>query len=105
MKVLLTGSSGFIGGELKRALVAHGHDVYCLNRKGAGKGTGGDREIVWDFVSLLPDTMPEEIDAVLHMAAKANFGNAQPPWAANSAAPRPNRKVSSRPCKWPRTGI
>jgi nucleoside-diphosphate-sugar epimerase len=81
MKVLLTGSSGFIGGELKRALAGQGHEVYCLNRTASGE----EREIVWDFSSRLPASLkndgqlemrgelPAHIDAVIHVAAKASF--------------------------------
>jgi nucleoside-diphosphate-sugar epimerase len=37
MKILLTGSSGFIGGELKPLLIRDGHEVYELERYVAGR--------------------------------------------------------------------
>jgi nucleoside-diphosphate-sugar epimerase len=69
MKVLLTGSSGFIGSELKRVLLGQGHTVYCLNRK----AKGDNQEIVWDFHSPLPDAMPKDVDGLIHLAAIASF--------------------------------
>jgi NADH dehydrogenase len=34
MRIFLTGATGFIGGHILRALLAHGHQVTCLVRPG-----------------------------------------------------------------------
>ncbi|MBK1688018.1 SDR family oxidoreductase [Rubrivivax gelatinosus] len=38
MRILLTGSSGFIGSHLRDALRAHGHEVVCAGRRPDGSG-------------------------------------------------------------------
>lgn len=40
MKILLTGSTGFIGGHLKARLERDGHQVYCLSRNGPAPDWG-----------------------------------------------------------------
>ncbi|MEF2552067.1 NAD-dependent epimerase/dehydratase family protein [Aurantimonas sp. A2-1-M11] len=68
MRILLTGSSGFVGRRLKAALTASGHEVVVLRRGGpAGDGVyvapADHSEIM-----TTPD-WPAGIDAVGHLAA------------------------------------
>ncbi len=47
MKIVASGLSGFIGGELKKAL-SDRHELVCLKRKGPLKRQSGYREVLWD---------------------------------------------------------
>ncbi|MEU8380135.1 NAD-dependent epimerase/dehydratase family protein [Streptosporangium sp. NPDC048865] len=64
MKILLTGSAGFIGGHVSEALHAAGHDVAGLDLR-----TGAD---VRDGAAL--DEPLSRADAVVHQAAKVGLG-------------------------------
>jgi len=70
MKILLTGSTGFLGKELTPVLEQAGHDLWHLVRSPKGFA----REICWDFCSRLPMDVPR-VDGVIHLAAKAYFGS------------------------------
>jgi len=64
MKVVVTGSSGFIGSTLIPALVAHGHDVGRLLRR-----LGPDRSPYWDPSSGIIDLNDFKYpDVVIHLA-------------------------------------
>ena len=66
MKVLVTGSTGFIGSALVSALTAAGHQVTRLVRKLAGAG-----EVRWDPTAGAIDTGGlEGHDAVVHLAGE-----------------------------------
>ena len=66
MKVLVTGSTGFIGSALVSALTAAGHQVTRLVRKLAGAG-----EVRWDPAAGAIDTGGlEGHDAVVHLAGE-----------------------------------
>lgn len=58
MKILVTGSTGFIGQHLVPALEAHGHKIFCADRKNGYDLTNAD------VVKKLPD-----VDIVVHLAA------------------------------------
>jgi uncharacterized protein len=68
MKVLITGSSGFIGQSLMRALKDTGHEPLAMVRR---RFAGGPGEILWDPASRHIDLKAMEgIDAVVHLAGE-----------------------------------
>lgn len=78
MRVLVTGSSGFIGGRLASELEDQKHDVYCLERYVAGRTLYGGRQHKTVFADLndhfaiknLIRTLQPE--AVFHLAASTS---------------------------------
>lgn len=68
LKILISGSGGFVGKALVPFLEAAGHEITSLSR---GKGSKEDGKIFWD-----PDTGTlhkedfEDFDAVIHLAGK-----------------------------------
>ncbi|MFL5783750.1 MAG: SDR family oxidoreductase [Bacteriovoracaceae bacterium] len=82
MKILLTGSTGFIGKRLTESLVSKGHEVYCLVRPQSlekAKELFSDTQVqfvtgdltkndVLDSVSEA-ETVMNTIEAVIHLAA------------------------------------
>lgn len=86
MRVLVTGSTGFLGAALCRALRARGDEVHGLSRSAAPELTAiGVRQCVGDIASL--DAVIEAakvVDAVIHTAAKAGaWGRLEDYYAAN----------------------
>ncbi len=73
MRVLVTGSSGLIGGALVARLSAEGHDVTVLARPGSQPvPIGGPARLPWDPVEgrLAPDVLDRSgpFDGVVHLA-------------------------------------
>lgn len=69
MKILLTGSTGFLGQNLAPVLERQGHELWHLVRSPKGFA----HEIRWDFSSKLPAEIPS-VDGVIHLAAKVCLG-------------------------------
>lgn len=65
VKVLVTGSTGFLGNHVVTTLRAEGHDVSCLER------TDGDNTILWSEGSQLP-RIDFQIDLLIHLAWDIN---------------------------------
>ena len=69
MKILMTGSTGFVGKCLAKMFEDSGYEIYHLVRN----KKGFKNEFVWDFTSPLPEEVPP-CDIVIHLAAYVNFG-------------------------------
>lgn len=66
MKCLITGSSGYVGGSLKNALKAAGHDVVELKRKASG--TSDENWIPYSLEAKLNLSVLGGADALIHAA-------------------------------------
>jgi len=79
-RVLVTGASGFIGGQLVEALLAHGDDVTCLVRATSDTSTLQDRGVnlaIGDVTD--PSSLPAAIasvDTVYHLAGRTRANTA-----------------------------
>ena len=79
MRLLVTGSNGFVGSALCREALAHGHEVAALAREGANvelvpvgaRLVAGDFTNEWDVGAVLEAVRPE---AILHAAAIVSNG-------------------------------
>jgi uncharacterized protein (TIGR01777 family) len=71
LKILLAGASGFLGTNLREALLARGHDVTSLTRGPARTG-----QSTWDpYAGALDHTLVEEADVVVNLAGSPTLGN------------------------------
>jgi uncharacterized protein (TIGR01777 family) len=86
MKVLVSGSSGFIGSALVSYLIQRGSDVVRLVRR-----TPTECEIQWDPESDLIDSASiSKVDAVVHLAAESIVAA---PWSVEQKARIRNSRV------------
>ena len=92
MKILISGSSGLVGGGLAGALRENGHSVGRLVRPEGKLGAGN---VPWDPMSASIDTSPMEgADAFVHLSG-ASIGDSR--WTpARKAVLRSSRVDSSR---------
>lgn len=80
MKVLVTGATGFLGSEVARQLVAEGHKVRVLARKGAKQDLLTDIKDQIEFAEgdvtevMSLDEAMQEMQHVYHLAAYVGFG-------------------------------
>lgn len=84
MKILISGSTGFIGSALVLSLTTAGHQVTRLLRSDASKSAGGSPAIPWnpDQKTLNPSSL-EGFDAVIHLAGENIAGGR---WTAQRKA-------------------
>lgn len=81
MKILLTGATGYVGGELLPTLIANGHDVFCLTRSTQRlPGIDPSRQTVHDLCQPLT-LQQDDFDLVIH-AAGANDVQSRDPASA-----------------------
>jgi UDP-glucose 4-epimerase len=70
MKVLITGTTGFIGGHLSSSL-SNENEIWSMNRR----TSGAPREVVQDLRQSFDHVgLPDQMDAVIHCAALAGDG-------------------------------
>jgi nucleoside-diphosphate-sugar epimerase len=77
MKVLVTGSNGFIGSELVRRLLGQGHEVRCLYHRSRDRLKGQDVHLVQGSVTD-PVGLPaavEGMEVVYHLAGSGRVGD------------------------------
>jgi uncharacterized protein (TIGR01777 family) len=80
MKVLVSGSTGFVGSPLVHYLVAKGHDVSRLVRRDLGSV---EPEVHWDpAAGTIESSALEGIDGVVHLAGESAVGR----WTARKKA-------------------
>jgi nucleoside-diphosphate-sugar epimerase len=73
MRILVTGSTGFIGTALTRLLLQQGHHVRCAMRRSATPPAGAEAVVVGD-VAQRPDWRQalQGVNAVVHLAGLAH---------------------------------
>jgi uncharacterized protein len=67
VKVLISGSSGLLGGALTQSLGADGYEITQLVRK----PTSASGQIAWDFAQPLAPESVSGFDAVIHLAGES----------------------------------
>jgi nucleoside-diphosphate-sugar epimerase len=70
MRVLVTGTGGFVGGHVARDLAARGFEVFAVQRRPPGEpfvSTDRLQVVICDLAA--PRGLPPRIDAVVHIAA------------------------------------
>ncbi|MDB5130267.1 MAG: UDP-glucose 4-epimerase [Mucilaginibacter sp.] len=73
MKVLVTGSSGFLGFHIVEKLLRLGFNVIALSRNGTNISHPNLLNVKVDLCSINEISLDEDIDAVFHTAAVVNF--------------------------------
>lgn len=96
MKVIITGGTGFIGGELGKSLAADGHEVIVLSRSPAGKPLpAGVRAEKWDGKTAVGwGHLADGADAIVNLAGENIAGSGILP--ARWTAARKERILNSR---------
>ena len=69
MKILLTGSEGFVGGYLRKELEKTGHIVYCIDRVKVSRINYFCFDLSDEILSLEKLFKDERFDLVIHLAA------------------------------------
>jgi len=67
LRILLTGTNGFVGKQLVLQLKRQGHELFFITRK----PVIGNHEFFWDYHTNLP-ILPE-VDVIMHLAAYVRF--------------------------------
>jgi uncharacterized protein (TIGR01777 family) len=68
MKILLTGSTGLVGSELKDLLISTGHEVFTLIRN---RNLKDEKSFFWDYeLKVLDINQIKDIDCVIHLAGE-----------------------------------
>lgn len=83
MKILLTGSTGFVGSKLAEKLVLEGHELLCPTRnevKAKEKLSLPVKFVNWDQLEANPSVHLSNIDGVIHLAGE-NVGEKR--WSQN----------------------
>ena len=73
-RILLTGASGYLGTQLRPALVAQGHAVLATDMRPAPDGTPTELADLADAAAI-DALMAQQPDAVLHLGGMANEGD------------------------------
>ena len=73
MRVLITGSSGFVGSVLAPRLIEAGHQLFCVCRPKTLVMFG--ETVVWDGTSALMSKFPAAIDVIIHLAQSRSYRN------------------------------
>jgi len=69
MKILLTGSEGFVGGYLRKELEKTGHLVYCIDRVKARRTNYFCFDLSNEITSIAKLLKDESFDLLIHLAA------------------------------------
>lgn len=80
LNILVTGSSGFIGGQLVTRLQYQGHNVLGMGRRNLDR----DDYFTHDLAEPIPDSIGRQFDVVIHAAARSS------PWGTHSQFNRDN---------------
>ena len=90
MKVLLTGATGLIGGEIAGRLVGLGHEVVAVSRRREGRRLLGTETISLDFRSaILADWLGHlaDVDAVVNCVGVLQGNGSDSTEAAHALGP------------------
>ena len=68
MKILVSGATGFIGSAVAAHLESLGHTVVRLSRR------AGENTVVWEPDAGRIGSLPDDLDAVVHLAGENIFG-------------------------------
>jgi 2-alkyl-3-oxoalkanoate reductase len=72
VRVLVTGASGLLGGEVARLLVRQGHDVATFQRRPSGVDGAADFRGSLADVGVLREAV-RGVEGIIHLAAKVSF--------------------------------
>lgn len=86
MKILCSGTTGFIGSHLTPALAKEGHDVCCLERYVVGRQfEGNNRRVVYadlnDHATIKEIIIREQPEVVVHLASISPVAYSYTHWA------------------------
>lgn len=73
MRIIVTGATGFIGGQVVRHLMSD-HELYCVARKGGILPVHPHvHRVEQDLVTMDVESLPATVDAILHLAQSREF--------------------------------